>query len=58
MWVRDWMLTKEGRREWLASRIAQLLPRRLVYWTVIRAACIKDNYPAEQTVLQVLQGWR
>jgi hypothetical protein len=41
------------------ATIAMHLPRDLVYWTVIMAAVEgHPDYPAEQTVNDVLKKWR
>jgi len=46
-------------RERLAIWCAWRLPRRVVYWAVIRAAVApREGNPAERTAAEILTAWR
>lgn len=49
----------ETMKEKLIQWIVWRLPRSVVYWAMIRAANeTREDYPAEQIVLDVLERWR
>lgn len=51
-----WHVTRRQQR--IPMVIANRLPRRVVYWAVIRAACLAEpqEYPGEKTALEMLKA--
>jgi len=50
-WRRTW-------DEWLAIKIAWALPRRVLYWAAVRAACVAEPNlnPSDVTVTQMMEA--
>ena len=44
--------------EWLAIKIAWALPRRVLYWAAVRAACVAEPQfnPSDVTVTQMMEA--
>lgn len=62
IWTMPAMSLKERWRrtwdEWLAMKIAWALPKRVLYWAAVRAACIAEpsTDPSKVTVTEMMEA--